>query len=106
MHSGPRFDWRGGVAAVRNPFRRRPTPTPPPRANPTRIAVLEHDLFGIRPEPGAGAALTLGPRTVGTCFRHLPVAAVGPDGVSDGQCASCGRAMVLDDTGTWVIASA
>ncbi|MEU1800886.1 hypothetical protein [Streptomyces sp. NPDC019937] len=44
---------------MRNWFRRR---RPRPRADHVRIAELEHELFGIEPEPGTAAAFIIGLR--------------------------------------------
>jgi hypothetical protein len=87
--------------------RRAPAPAPArPRANPTRIAVLEHDLLGIPPEPGTAAALSIALRSAGTCFRHDPVETTGLGEQTNGVCTRCGAAMVLDDEGDWTIARA
>jgi hypothetical protein len=87
-------------------FRRRKPEPPAPRANPTRIAVLEHDLLGIQPEPGTPAA-----------FAVVLTKLVAPDvcpheGVVEttmlgqarhvGICCRCGADMVEDDAGDWV----
>jgi hypothetical protein len=68
-----------------------------PRANPTRIAVLEHDLLGIQPEPGSVAALAVGLRRAGTCIEHKPIQAAS----SSTMCTGCGRTMHLKEDGTW-----
>jgi hypothetical protein len=68
-----------------------------PRANPTRIAVLEHDLLGIQPEPGTIAALAVVLRKAGTCIEHKPVQAAPDSAV----CTGCGRTMHLKEDGTW-----
>lgn len=88
--------------------RRRQAPAPVrPRANPTRIAVLEHDLLGIPPEPGTAAALTIALRRAGTCMTHEPVdVTTFGDPRPVGQCGRCGAHMVLDDGGAWVVAEA
>lgn len=87
---------------------RRPTPAPArPIANPTRIAVLEHDLLGIPPEPGTAAALTIAIRRTGTCFKHDPVdVTVLGDPQPSAVCARCGNCMVLNEDGAWAPAPA
>ncbi|MFF6829629.1 hypothetical protein [Streptomyces longwoodensis] len=87
---------------------RRPEPAPTrPRANPTRIAVLEHDLLGIKPEPGTAAALAIGLRRLGTCFEHQPVETTTlGDPQPTGLCTRCGAAMLLDEHGHWRVAEA
>jgi hypothetical protein len=72
-------------------------PTQRPPANPTRIAVLEHDLLGIQPEPGTIAALAVVLRKAGTCIEHKPVQA----GAGSTMCTGCGRTMHLKEDGTW-----
>ncbi|MER6832690.1 hypothetical protein ABT320_01650 [Streptomyces cellulosae] len=86
--------------------RRRPPATPEPeRANPTRIAVLEHDLLGIPPKPGSAAALAIAMRRTGTCIDHDPVEMTGfGEARPNGLCTRCGAAMVLDDEGAWQVA--
>jgi len=79
------------------PRRNRPAASAPERANPTRIAVLEHDLFGILPEPGTAAALVIAMRRTGTCVVHEPVETTGlGEAQPNGLCTRCGAAMVLD----------
>jgi hypothetical protein len=84
--------------------RRRPQVAPQP-ANPTRIAALEHDLLGIRPEPGTWAAVTLALRQAGTCLTHRPVdvSVFGEPPGSRVVCAGCGRPMRIGDAGEWQI---
>lgn len=85
-------------------FRRRKPESPAPRANPTRIAVLEHDLLGIQPEPGSVAAVTVALRkAAANCMAHQPVETTtfgdpGPIGL----CARCGCSMVQDAGGVWI----
>jgi hypothetical protein len=88
------------------PFRARWTdPDPAPRANPIRIAVLEHDLFGVQPEPGSAAALQIALRRTGTCVTHRPVETTEfGDPRAVGMCLGCGRSMLQQDDGRWVIA--
>lgn len=84
---------------------RKTEPEPVPRANPTRIAVLEHDLFGVQPEPGSAAALHIALRWTGTCLTHRPIETTGfGDPRSVGMCLGCGRSMIQQDDGRWVIA--
>ncbi|MFH9823025.1 hypothetical protein [Streptomyces bobili] len=86
---------------------RRPEPAPArPRANPNRIAVLEHDLLGIPPKPGTAAALTIAMRRIGTCFEHEPVETTGLGEKPNALCTRCGAAMVLGDEGDWRVAEA
>lgn len=78
---------------------------PSPRPNYTRIAVLEHDLLGIQPEPSTAAALIIGLRGAGTCLTHQPVDTSTLDSaVRSGLCSRCGRTMILGDGGCWTIA--
>ncbi|WP_262705535.1 MULTISPECIES: hypothetical protein [Streptomyces] len=85
--------------------RRRPVPAPErPRANPTHVAVLEHDLLGVKPEPGSAAALTIALRRVGSCFEHDPVdTSTMADPRPTGQCSRCGRHMIQDSEGHWQV---
>ena len=79
----------------------------PPRPDPLRIAVLEHELLGIEPKPGTAAALTIALRRVGSCFEHDPVETSGlGDARRNGLCSRCGSSMVIDDAGDWVVATA
>lgn len=87
-------------------FRRRPAVAAPPaeRANPTRIAVLEHDLLGIKPVPGSPAALAVALRRTATCIEHRPVeTTVLHDLRRTAICTGCGAAMVASPRG-WVVA--
>lgn len=86
-------------------FRRRtPAPDAPPRANPTRIAVLEYELLGIPPTPGTAAAVAIALRKAAAeCMSHDPVdttsfATPGRTGL----CRRCGCSMVQDGQGNWV----
>lgn len=86
--------------------RRHPPAPAPVRANPTRIAVLEHDLLGIPPQPGTAAALIIAMRRIGTCTEHAPVETTGLDDARPtALCTRCGVAMVLED-GEWRTAAA
>jgi hypothetical protein len=87
------------------PFRQKVQPAPQQRSNPVRIAVLEHDLLGIAPQPGTMAAMVIALRQVGTCLQHLPIetTALG-DPRPVGLCQRCGNRMVQDEQGQWGIA--
>ncbi|MFJ2717426.1 hypothetical protein [Streptomyces sp. NPDC087437] len=86
--------------------RRRTTPAQE-WANPTTIAVLEHDLLGIQPEPGTAAALTIALRNAGNCFEHQPIdATTREDRGRTGLCARCGQSMIQTDGGYWRVAEA
>ncbi|MER6249400.1 hypothetical protein [Streptomyces griseorubiginosus] len=61
---------------MRLPWRRHPTTALRPRPDYTAIAVLEHDLFGIQPEPGTAAAAIIGMRHL---QRTLSPRHVGPE---------------------------
>ncbi|MFR9794207.1 hypothetical protein ACL07V_37230 [Streptomyces sp. MB22_4] len=75
---------------------------PAPRPDPTRIAILEHDLFGIQPQPGTAAALAIGLRRVGACSTHAPVEVTGlGDQTRNGLCTRCGIPVILNDEGDW-----
>lgn len=80
------------------------TPQSTDRPSPIRIAVLEHTLFGVQPEPGTAAALTVGMRAAGQCWQHRPAAVLGPVPVEEAVCTQCGRRMELDGEGRWVLA--
>jgi hypothetical protein len=83
---------------------RQPAPVLP-RANYTRIAVLEHDLCGVQPQPGTAAALAVGVRSTGHCLNHRPIATLTTGTpITAGTCAGCGRAMALKDSGDWELA--
>ncbi|MFI1371332.1 hypothetical protein ACH4UY_04880 [Streptomyces longwoodensis] len=85
---------------------RRPAPARP-RADHTRIAVLEHDLLGIPPEPGTAAALTVALRRAGTCVQHDPVdVTTFGDPQPSAMCSRCSTCMVLDEHGRWTPARA
>jgi hypothetical protein len=81
-----------------------PPPTPHPRPNYTAIAVLEHDLFGVQPEPGTAAAVTIALRNaLANCTAHQPVATTPFAQVGhSGMCARCGCSMRQDGTGEWI----
>lgn len=87
---------------------RRPAPRPEPqqRVNPDRIAVLEHDLLGIIPEPGTPAARAVAlakPIDQDAC-PHEDVIDVTELGMArpTGLCGMCGADMVADDDGEWM----
>lgn len=85
-------------------FRRKPDQPPPAKANTTRIAVLEHDLLGIAPEPGTAAALAIALRRTGTCLKHQPVEVTAlADRRKNAICTGCGAAMV-ETEGGWALA--
>ncbi|MFI9331994.1 hypothetical protein ACIGZJ_31185 [Kitasatospora sp. NPDC052868] len=84
-------------AAARWRARRHSTPPPscPPPADPVRIAVLEHDLLGIPPEPGSLAALVIAMRRITTCTEHQPVDVTGfGDPLPNAICSGCGQHLV------------
>lgn len=86
-------------------LRRKPQPQPPEQANPIRIAVLEHDLLGIQPEPGSPAALAIALRRAGTCISHQPIEVTAlNEWRRKAICTGCGAHMVQNDTGTWGLA--
>lgn len=90
---------------MRLPWRRRPDPVSRPRPNRTAIAVMEHDLFGIKPGPGSMAALVVALRRTGVCVTHHPVDVTRlGDPRPVGLCTGCGRHMVQGDDGEWTIA--
>lgn len=83
-----------------------PQPAPLPRPNYTTIAVLEHDLLGIQPQPSTAAALVIALRqAVANCTAHQPVetTTLGSLGRT-GVCARCGRSMLQDADGEWTTA--
>jgi hypothetical protein len=86
------------------------------RADRTRIALLEHDVFGIPPAPGSAAEALLGVEEMGrrlkeamampvdrkTC-RHEDVVetpALGEARMA-GVCVRCGAQAVEGDDGQW-----
>lgn len=80
-------------------------PAPDQRPNPDRIAVLEHDLLGVMPEPGTPAARAVAlSKTVDqdTC-PHDSVIETSEFGQarSTGMCRRCGADMVETDSGEW-----
>jgi hypothetical protein len=88
------------------PRRRPPAAPEPERANPTKIAVLEHDLLGIPPEPGSAAALVVAMRRPASCVEHEPVETTGfGEARPNGLCTRCGVAMVLEED-EWRVATA
>ncbi|RSS43855.1 hypothetical protein EF906_08825 [Streptomyces sp. WAC08241] len=68
------------------------------------MAVLEHDLFGIKPQPGTAAALSIAMRGAGTCLQHDPIdtTELGHPRPT-GMCQRCGVGMLLDETGKWTV---
>jgi hypothetical protein len=76
---------------------------PRPRADPDRIAVLEHDLLGVQPEPGtpAARAVALAKPVDPDACPHEDVVEVTELGQArpTGLCTRCGAGMVADDNG-------
>lgn len=74
-------------------------------ADPDRIAVLEHDLLGIHPEPGtpAARAVALAKPIDQTACPHDDVIKTTGMGQArpTGLCGHCGAGMVADDAGEW-----
>jgi hypothetical protein len=86
------------------PWRRPPVhPTPPRRSNPDRIAVLEHELLDITPEPGTRAAhaVALAKPVDQDACPHDDVIDVSEMGTTRrmGLCGPCGASMVATDEG-------
>lgn len=74
-------------------------------ADPDRIAILEHDLLGVQPEPGTRAARAVAlakPVDPARCL-HEDVVEVTELGQArpTGLCTRCGAGMVADDNGDW-----
>ncbi|MFD8805597.1 hypothetical protein [Streptomyces sp. NPDC059597] len=87
------------------PRRRRRTA---PRADPTTIAILEHDLFGIPPKPGTLAAAVIALRVLrhaGDCLTHEPDMTTVDTLQQVGRCARCGATVVLGNDGEWTVAA-
>lgn len=63
---------------MRLPWRRRPVPVPAERPDYTAIALLEHEIYGITPEPGTAAAAVLGLRRIASAAT--PACDYAPDG--------------------------
>lgn len=86
-------------------FKRPPRPSPTPRPDPNRIAVLEHDLLGIQPEPGTAAARAVAlskPVDQTACPHDNVIETTGMgEARSTGLCGRCGTALVATDTGEW-----
>ncbi|MEU5742017.1 hypothetical protein ABZ784_29000 [Streptomyces tendae] len=88
-------------------FKRRRSDEQPPtlRPDPDRIAVLEHDLFGIQPKPGtpAARAVALAKPVDQEVCPHEDVVEVTELGQAraTGLCKRCGAGMVADDNGDW-----
>lgn len=78
---------------------------PTPRANPDRIAVLEHEVLGITPKPGTPAARAVAlskPVDQDRC-PHDDVIETPEFGQPrpTGICRLCGAGMVATDEGDW-----
>ena len=86
---------------------RRPSapPLPPPQPDPDRIAVLEHDLLGVIPEPGtrAARAVALSKPVDQNACPHDEVIETPEFGQPRmlGLCRLCGAGMVQNDQGEW-----
>jgi hypothetical protein len=87
------------------PRRTHQPPAPQPRPNPDRIAILEHDLLGITPEPGtpAARAVALSKPVDQNACPHEDVIETRELGQArtTGMCRRCGADMVETDTGDW-----
>lgn len=68
---------------MRLPWRRRQETAASPRPNYTAIAVMEHDLFGIQPEPGTAAAAIIGMRRLSGIVSPEPDECVRRPGMLD-----------------------
>jgi hypothetical protein len=84
---------------------RRPEQPHTPATDPDQIAVLEHDLLGVQPEPGTRAARAVAlakPVDPAQC-PHEDVVEVTELGQArpTGLCTRCGAGMVADDNGDW-----
>lgn len=98
----------GLVIRLWNKATRRSAPVaqaPIPRPDPDRIAVLEHELLDITPEPGTPAARAVAlskPVDKETC-PHEDVIDITELGQArhTGLCQHCGADMVETDTGEW-----
>ncbi|MFF7476624.1 hypothetical protein [Streptomyces sp. NPDC008092] len=85
---------------------RPPEPEPPaPRADADRIAVLEHDLLGVIPEPGtrAARAVALSKPVDQNACPHDEVIETPEFGQPRmlGICRHCGAGMVQNDQREW-----
>jgi len=76
-----------------------------PRPNPDRIAVLEHGLLGIQPEPGtpAARAVALAKPVDQAACPHDDVIETAEMGQArpTGLCERCGACLVSTDAGDW-----
>ncbi|WP_448334027.1 hypothetical protein [Streptomyces sp. DSM 41534] len=87
------------------PRRQKRAPAEPERADQDRIAVLEHDLLGVQPEPGTPAARAV------ALAKPVDPAQCPHDDVIDiteiqhtrpvGMCERCGADMIQNDDGDW-----
>ncbi|MFJ3793881.1 hypothetical protein [Kitasatospora sp. NPDC090091] len=94
---------KAAIARIRRRYTHRASRRPPeqPRPNPVRIAVLEHDLLGIPPQPGTAAALAIALRRVATCIEHQPVDVTAlTDPAPNAVCSGCGQHLLHTD-GQW-----
>ncbi|MEB8342114.1 hypothetical protein [Streptomyces endophyticus] len=83
----------------------RPDTQHPERPDLSRIAILEHDLLGIEPEPGTPAAYAAAlarPLDQDACPHEdaMDVIPLG-QGRSTGMCAGCDIDVVETDEGLW-----
>jgi hypothetical protein len=77
-----------------------------PQPNLTRIAVLEHDLLGVKPIPGTAAAAILSLRRAGTCIEHDATDVSTFDQGSGFRiiCIRCGNYLMPTEIGGWKLA--
>jgi hypothetical protein len=73
--------------------------------DPDRIAVLEHELLGITPEPGtrAARAVALATPVDQEACPHDDIIDISEMGTTrrTGLCGPCGASMVANDEGDW-----
>lgn len=82
------------------PWRRssRTPERPALRADPVKVAVLEHDIWGIQPEPGTMAAAVIGLRALIGCREHeLEDAGTWGTGPGVQLCVRCGQFVAPED---------
>ena len=92
---------------TRLPFWRRRAPKTSEQLHPDqdRIAVLEHELLGLEPQPGTPAARAVAlakPVDQNTCPHDdvIDITEMGQPRPT-GMCQRCGADMVADDNGDW-----